>query len=51
MNKEEEKKTLESIPEVEGSNYNYFWVCGVCHGYIKWGEIICPHCKVRLNWK
>ena len=40
-----------TIPEIEGDPWNGYWyVCGECHGYLKWHEDPCPHCGWRLNW-
>ena len=45
------ENTNESVPMIEGDRWNgYFYVCSECHGYIKWKEGICPHCKRRINW-
>lgn len=40
-----------TIPEIEGDPGNGYWyVCGECHGYLKWHEDPCPHCGWRINW-
>ena len=40
-----------TIPEIEGDPGNGYWyVCGECHGYLKWHEDPCPHCGWRVNW-
>ena len=40
----------ESVPEIEGDRWNWFYVCSECHGSINWKQEICPHCKRRINW-
>jgi len=53
MEEKEQKKTEEpiTIPEIEGDPGNGYWyVCGECHGYLKWHEDPCPHCGWRVNW-
>ena len=44
----EENKAIE--PEVEGTAGNWFWVCGECHGIIKWNVKECPHCGKVVKW-
>lgn len=39
-----------TIPEIEGGNYTYFYVCSECHGVVNWHEDPCPHCGWRLDW-
>lgn len=36
--------------ELEGGGWFWFYVCGECHGFVKPGAEICPHCKERLVW-
>lgn len=36
--------------DIEGSAYNYFWVCGNCHGQVNWMDKECKHCYRRLKW-
>lgn len=44
----EKKKSVE--PEVEGDRWNWFYVCGECHGVIDWKESVCRHCRTPIDW-
>ena len=37
-------------PEIEGSSFSWFYVCGNCHSQIKWKEQRCPVCKAGVDW-
>ena len=37
-------------PEIEGSLYGWFYVCGLCHSRINWNDHQCPVCKAGVNW-
>lgn len=42
---------MNSVPaELEGGGYSWWWVCGDCHGTIRYGEKICRHCGVKVEW-
>lgn len=45
-----EEKEKVSVPEIEGSVFNWYWVCSNCHGHIIWHEEKCPYCKRRIDW-
>jgi hypothetical protein len=46
-----EKEEVKRIPaEVEGSDYNWWYVCGECHGLLNPYEDRCPHCKSYISW-
>ena len=55
---EEKKRTKKSIkpevrqslPEVEGDRYSWYWVCSECHTRINWHTETCPECKRRIDW-
>lgn len=50
----EEKKEQEqeewTVPEIEGGNYSYWYVCTECRHQVDWHMDKCPNCKRRLNW-
>lgn len=48
-NNMEEKKDY-AVPEVEGSNGNWFYVCSECHTPINWKDLECPICRKEINW-
>lgn len=55
MDNEEKRNESEQVetavhPEIEGSRYNWFYVCGDCHCVINWKEQVCPHCGRRIDW-
>lgn len=37
--------------EIEGSGYNYFYVCPGCHVHIKQGTRFCMSCGKEIIWK
>ena len=37
-------------PEVEGSDYTWWYVCGECHGAIGDRDAYCKHCGAKLLW-
>lgn len=37
-------------PEIEGDRWNWYYVCGDCHGPVNWKEEKCSHCGRRLDW-
>lgn len=37
--------------EIEGSGYNYFYVCPECHVHIKQGTRFCMNCGKEIIWK
>ena len=45
----EETKTVEA--ELEGGGSTWWYVCGECHGAVKDGTEVCPHCGSRLSWE
>lgn len=44
------EQELVSVPEIEGGNYTYYWVCSECHGMIIWNQKYCKWCKRRIDW-
>ena len=51
IKKKEEKKEEKTVPaELEGGGHSWWWVCGDCHGTIRYGEKICRHCGVKVEW-
>ena len=46
----EELNQEKNVPEVAGDRWNWYWVCGECHGPVNWHEESCPHCGRRLDW-
>lgn len=49
-NNMEELNQEKNVPEIEGDRWNWYWVCGECHGPVNWHEKSCPHCGRRLDW-
>lgn len=55
---EEQKRNLEPVPadqpavepEIEGHGWQYYYVCGECHGQVNWKDAVCRHCGRRINW-
>ena len=47
--KQEEMKPVQA--EWEGGGWNWWHVCGECHGVIDWKDQICPHCKTPIQWE
>ena len=37
-------------PEIEGGAWDWFFVCGECHGLIDTKDDECPHCKRKIDW-
>lgn len=50
VNPEVAGEQLGVLPEVEGDRWNWFYVCGECHGQINWKDKICKHCGREINW-
>lgn len=46
----QEEKNMPVEPEIEGDRWNWFYVCGECHGYIDWKEKVCRHCGRVVDW-
>lgn len=45
------ERMLTPIPaEIEGGGYNWFTVCGECHGVIDPKDGFCKHCGVEISW-
>ena len=49
---EENKKDRpeETTVDIEGHNYNWFYVCSECRCIVNWKQEYCPECKRRINW-
>ena len=53
QNREEKKEQEQeewTVPEIEGGNYSYWYVCSECRYQVDWHMDKCPNCKRRLNW-
>lgn len=37
--------------ELEGGGSTWWYVCGDCHGEVKYLEDVCHHCKAVLSWE
>ena len=36
--------------EIEGDRWNWYYVCGCCHGQVDWKDKECKHSGRRLDW-
>ena len=43
-------KEKTSKAELEGGGYNWWHVCGECHGAINENDNYCKHCGAKVDW-
>ena len=43
-------KEKHSKAELEGGGYNWWHVCGECHGAINDNDNYCKHCGAKVDW-
>ena len=49
--KEHPELYAKAVPvEIEGGGYNWWYVCGECHGQVNTGDRACGHCESTLRW-
>ena len=47
---EQLRKTASAEPDIEGSRFHYFYVCGNCRSVINYRDSFCWNCGTPVDW-